>query len=111
MNNYFSPNIPLFLGLCDFGIDENCPPDSGIGVFLDPRTNWWLDEDGFEHQDLKDFGFSALQQSTIRATITKNPGQEYLCAINNNRDLVEIFWTDKVPEMVPSTKPYSERRK
>lgn len=70
----------------------DCPPDSAIGAFFDATTNWWMDDDGFFHSDLKDFGFTALENQTIRKLIANHANDEYMCLPNNNGDLVELFW-------------------
>ena len=73
-----------------FKID--CPPDSAIGAFLDLESNVWLDEDGFKHNDLKEFGFTARQRETILLNIARFPSDGYCCIPNNKNEMVEIYW-------------------
>jgi len=72
--------------------DSLYPPDSGIAVYFRRDVNLWLDEDGVEHFDLKDFGFTALQRETILAHIQDHLKDEYVSVHNNNVELVEIYW-------------------
>lgn len=72
--------------------NRNSPPDSAIGAFYVPELNVWLDEDGFEHSDLKYFGFTARQRQTILINITKFVNNRYACMPNNNGELVELYW-------------------
>lgn len=69
-----------------------CPPDSATGAFLDTDNNAWLDEDGFPHKDLKDFGFTALQRGTILLNIARFHGDGYMYIPNNKNEMVEIYW-------------------
>jgi hypothetical protein len=68
------------------------PPESATAVFYDPHDNIWMNEDGEVYNDLKEFGFTALQRNTILKMIFKNFQAGYICVLNNFNEFVEIMW-------------------
>ena len=81
-----------------FGHDN--PPESAIGIWYDVRINRWLDEGGFEHADLRDFGFTTMQVSVIKAMMEIRKEQEYMVVMNNNHQVCEIYWESLEPVYV-----------
>ena len=79
--------------------DSLYPPDSGISVYFVKERNIWIDDDGKEHLDLKEFGFTALQRNTLRNHIQSHWGDEYVSITNNYGDLIEIYWGRNLEHM------------